>query len=259
MVQILKPQMLELSTRPYGCRVVQKAIESLSYDQKLYLIESLHEHVELCALNEHGNHVLQRCLQYLKPEDNLFIYKAVAERTRSLSKDKFACRVVQKAIEEHYPMDYAEPIREHIVRHAVEFAFDESANFVVQKLLRHGTAERIETIVDSFMPHLVKLTCQKVSSNVVETALEVSTPLTTQRMKRKILGADLSDNTVQIASIIRDRFGRYVIEKLLKVTPPFSFLIDVERSIVRKRRKRRSKRLHQASTKRRNTIPSNAA
>jgi len=217
LVQIIKPHMVDLSTKPYGCRVVQKAIESLSYEYKLLLTSALEGNIETCSINEHGNHVIQRCIHHLAPHDAPFIYNTIANKTRSLSKDKFGCRVVQKAIETRVGGEIAEPIKENIVIHALEFATDDCGNFVIQKLLREGSSTQIETVVDCFVPHLLSFSCQKVSSNVVETAIEVSPSLRLKKIKRQLLGLDKPLHSSPLVSLIRDRFGRYVVEKLVKV------------------------------------------
>ena len=220
LVQIIKPHMVDLSTRPYGCRVVQRALETLSYDHKSFLALSLEGSVESCAHNEHGNHVLQRCLLQLNAQDVAFIFHSIAHKTRTMSKDKYACRVVQKAIDPRHPNALAAPVRRQIALYAVEFAFDEFANFVVQKLLWIEAPDIVDTIVERFIPYLMNMSCQKYPSNVVETALDVCSSDTAQRLKRCILGMDLPDNTPRLTSVIRDRFGRYVVEKLIKVKHP---------------------------------------
>ena len=217
LIEIIKSHMMDLSTRPYGCRVVQKAIETLPYDGKKYLAASLEGNVESCAHNEHGNHVLQRCLHHIQAQDIAFAYSTIADRTRTMSKDRYGCRVVQRAIENGDSGKLTDPIRRRIVTHAVEFASDEFANFVVQKLLLTGTPQTVERMAVSFMPHLRWLSCQKYPSNVVETLLSVCSLQTALRIKLIILGTEERHSDVPLTSLMRDRFGRYVLEKLIKV------------------------------------------
>ena len=49
--------MLPLAMQMYGCRVIQKAIESISVEQQTTLVRELDGHVLKCVKDMNGNHV----------------------------------------------------------------------------------------------------------------------------------------------------------------------------------------------------------
>lgn len=64
--QILLQKMLghiyELSLQTYGCRVVQRALESLEEPDQLKIIFELQDKVLVCATDQNSNHVIQKVL-----------------------------------------------------------------------------------------------------------------------------------------------------------------------------------------------------
>ena len=47
----------------YGCRVVQKALESVGTEQQCELVGELDGHVSRCVRDQNGNHVIQKAIE----------------------------------------------------------------------------------------------------------------------------------------------------------------------------------------------------
>lgn len=60
----------------YGCRVVQKAIESVSLETQISLMKELEGSVLKCVKDQNGNHVVQKCIEYVPSEHLQFIVDA---------------------------------------------------------------------------------------------------------------------------------------------------------------------------------------
>ncbi len=63
----MKGHLIELSEHPYGCRVVQKAIDFISHsieEQQSFMDEINHEALKLVE-NSNANHVIQKCFEVL--------------------------------------------------------------------------------------------------------------------------------------------------------------------------------------------------
>ena len=67
---------LNLSTHMYGCRVVQKAIESIEPDQQSKLAKELEGNIMKCVRDQNGNHVIQKCIEKISPDRTQFIVDA---------------------------------------------------------------------------------------------------------------------------------------------------------------------------------------
>lgn len=76
MGQRIRGQVLSLSLQMYGCRVIQKAVESVPLDMQLSIIQELDGCVIKCVKDQNGNHVVQKCVEFVPPEHLQFIVDA---------------------------------------------------------------------------------------------------------------------------------------------------------------------------------------
>lgn len=51
----------------YGCRVIQKALESIPPEQQQEIVRELDGHVLKCVKDQNGNHVVQKCIECVDP------------------------------------------------------------------------------------------------------------------------------------------------------------------------------------------------
>jgi len=60
----------------YGCRVIQKALESVGGEQQVEIVRELDGHVLKCVKDQNGNHVVQKCIECVDPHALQFIINA---------------------------------------------------------------------------------------------------------------------------------------------------------------------------------------
>ena len=68
-IDAFRGQVYNLSTHPYGCRVIQRILEHCTGDQTTPVLEELHTHIEALIQDQYGNYVVQHVLDRGKPED----------------------------------------------------------------------------------------------------------------------------------------------------------------------------------------------
>lgn len=68
--------MLSLSLQMYGCRVIQKAIESVPLEMQISIVKELDGCVLKCVKDQNGNHVVQKCIECVPPDRLQFIVDA---------------------------------------------------------------------------------------------------------------------------------------------------------------------------------------
>jgi len=86
----------DLSTHPYGCRVIQRMLEHCDDSLKRPVLEELMQFVELLAKDQYGNYVLQHVLQHSPDDQKIKIVRIVANNVLEFSKHKFASNVVER-------------------------------------------------------------------------------------------------------------------------------------------------------------------
>jgi pumilio RNA-binding family len=175
-----------------SCRVIQKAIRSISQNDLAKLIDEYRGHVIAMIHDCHGNHVIQRCIQVqstfakeaqetgdldLATEimDQLqFIIDDVVENIESLSVHRYGCRVVQRSIE--YCMEsQRETVLEAITACNENLTEDSYGNYVVQQAIVTGTDKLRQEILNTLTRkngNIYRLSKQKYASNVVEKLMQ---------------------------------------------------------------------------------------
>jgi pumilio RNA-binding family len=60
----------------YGCRVIQKALESIPLEQQELIVEELQGNVLKCVKDQNGNHVVQKCIECVEPTKLQFVIES---------------------------------------------------------------------------------------------------------------------------------------------------------------------------------------
>ena len=78
----LRTNVQPLALQMYGCRVIQKALESIPLEQQKWIIAELEESVLKCVKDQNGNHVVQKCIEAVDPSCLQFIIEAFKGQVR---------------------------------------------------------------------------------------------------------------------------------------------------------------------------------
>ncbi|KAI0950570.1 hypothetical protein AcV7_008993 [Taiwanofungus camphoratus] len=88
----------DLSTHPYGCRVLQRCFEHLPDEQTRPLLDELHKYVVNLMQDQFGNYVVQFVLEHGKPQDKAVIISKLRGQMLNMARHKFASNVCEKAL-----------------------------------------------------------------------------------------------------------------------------------------------------------------
>ena len=92
-------EVIEISTHPYGCRVVQRLLESCIGGHKDAILESLMTDKKVLRLfnHEYGNYVVQRVIEYGRPCDRDAIFAEIMNGDNIIksSKQKRSSNVIE--------------------------------------------------------------------------------------------------------------------------------------------------------------------
>jgi len=68
----------------YGCRVIQKALETIPPEMQVEIVKELDGHVLKCVKDQNGNHVVQKCIECVDPVHLQFIIDAFKNQVSHL-------------------------------------------------------------------------------------------------------------------------------------------------------------------------------
>ncbi|KJA15830.1 hypothetical protein HYPSUDRAFT_1067035 [Hypholoma sublateritium FD-334 SS-4] len=89
---------LELSTQPYGCRVLQRCLEHLPTEHTRPLLDAINRYTEDLMKDQYGNYVIQFILEQGQDCDKAVIFADICGSLIRLAQHKYASNVCEKAL-----------------------------------------------------------------------------------------------------------------------------------------------------------------
>ncbi|XP_058538601.1 pumilio homolog 2 isoform X9 [Neofelis nebulosa] len=211
----IRGHVLPLALQMYGCRVIQKALESISSDQQVIseMVKELDGHVLKCVKDQNGNHVVQKCIECVQPQSLQFIIDAFKGQVFVLSTHPYGCRVIQRILE-HCTAEQTLPILEELHQHTEQLVQDQYGNYVIQHVLEHGRPEDKSKIVSEIRGKVLALSQHKFASNVVEKCVTHAS-----RAERALLIDEVccqNDGAHSaLYTMMKDQYANYVVQKMI--------------------------------------------
>jgi len=243
--ETLKGELLPLSLQMYGCRVVQKAFETLPDEDLTALLKEFHHNVISCIHDQNGNHVMQKCIEVMSSkakaahdsgdkkkakalrDEIQFIVDDVLDNVASLSCHPYGCRVLQRILEHTAEPQKTRALNEINNCHRL-LLDDQYGNYVIQHVLQFGRNLDRESILALIYENgLLILSRQKFASNVVEKLLQYGSPEQRNAIVREMLkfvdettGVGLlkeNGGSSVVLLMVRDAYANYVVQTTLDV------------------------------------------
>lgn len=148
-INTFRNKVKELSSHPYGCRVIQRILEHCNNSQKSIVLEELRQCCTELVQDCYGNYVIQFVMQHGWDDDRAILIKEVHANLLDFSQHKFASNVVEKCLQYAVKRD-----RDEMIWKIINATFDPKspidgkgnsaletmvrdpyANYVVQKVI----------------------------------------------------------------------------------------------------------------------------
>jgi pumilio RNA-binding family len=226
-VKALHGQTLELSCKMYGCRVIQKAFETLDQPGRLVLVDELKSHVEKLVHDQNGNHVIQRCIQTVRPLSSIrFILDPFRNHIPALSRHPFGCRVVQRVLENFTDSVDDVWVLAEVIEQVDKLIEDQYGNYVVQHVLEHGQYSDKMIIAESVRDSLLRLCRHKFGSNIVELVMKNMKQDFVEGLIDIMLVPDPNSDSgsgdmgLPLEKMMTDSFANYVVQRVIRMANP---------------------------------------
>ncbi|VDM75618.1 unnamed protein product [Strongylus vulgaris] len=178
----LKGDVMNLALQMYGCRVIQKALESID--------ETIH-----ALAQSPGNFQIMQ-----------------------LSMHPYGCRVIQRVLE-HCTEEQKRPVLEALHSNVRTLVLDQYGNYVIQHVIEHGSEQDRDRIVQEIAGNVLKYAQHKFASNVIEKCLICAGPQHKTLLINEVCG-DPDDPSPPILLMMKDQFANYVVQKMLDTADP---------------------------------------
>lgn len=160
----------------------------------------------------HSNHVIQKIIQKLPREHIDFVYNGIRGKVFMLSSHNYACRVIQRMLEEGTEDDKAF-ILEEFLRDAHKLVPNEWGNYVTQIVLKVGGPQARADIIRLCIDQFLVYSKQKHASNVMEHCIELGEPEDRLEMYNLIMNTRTEDGSGLLQAMWKDQYANYVVRK----------------------------------------------
>ncbi|KAG9318499.1 armadillo-type protein [Chiua virens] len=162
-VQLFRGNVYDLSTHPYGCRVLQRCFEHLPEEQTRALMDELHRYMINLMQDQFGNYVVQFVLEQGKPHDRYQVIAKLRGQMLNMARHKFASNVCEKALVTATTEERRGLVEEIIapkpdgVSPIVSMMKDQFANYVLQRALTVADQDQKDQLASKIRPQLVSM------------------------------------------------------------------------------------------------------
>ncbi|VDK52678.1 unnamed protein product [Anisakis simplex] len=153
-----------LSTHPYGCRVIQRVLEHCTEEQKRPVLDQLHMHIKTLVVDQYGNYVIQHVIEHGSMEDRDRIVNQIKGDVLRFAQHKFASNVIEKCLTCGAPHHKNSLITEvcgnpndTMSTPLLMMMKDQFANYVVQKMLDVADSAHRKKMMLAIKPHIPAL------------------------------------------------------------------------------------------------------
>jgi len=188
-IEAFKGRIKELSSHPYGCRVIQRILEHGSNDQKTIILEELRQYYPELIQDMYGNYVIQFVMQHGWESDRQILIKEVQSKLLDFSQHKFASNVVERCLQFANKKD-----KDEMIWAIINATFD------------------LNNPVDAKTGHCVleSMVRDPYGNYVVQKVIDVS-----DERQRGAIMRYIKENIVQLR---RYTYGKHIIVRLEKIT-----------------------------------------
>jgi pumilio RNA-binding family len=200
-----------LSFDKYGCRLVQKAVETAERDVALSLASELQGCIREASRNPHANFVIQRLIEVLPASSTRFITEELQVCAMEVAQHRTGCRVFCRIIEHTQTEGTTKELLDVVAKDSVTLSRHVFGHYVIQSLLEHGTDELRAMVAAAFKGSFFQEAQGRSSKYVVESALQFCSP----EDKRGIL-FELGNDPEFFLKLAEDDSGYYVVRSIVK-------------------------------------------
>jgi pumilio RNA-binding family len=178
----------ELSSHPYGCRVVQRILEHCTNAQKAVILEELRQCCTELVQDCYGNYVIQFVMQHGWEADRAVLIREVQNNLLDFSQHKFASNVVEKCLQYASKKD-----RDEMIWTIINVTFD----------LKNPVDAKGHCVLESMVR-------DPYANYVVQKVIDVS-----DERQRAAIMRYVKENITQLR---RYTYGKHIIVRLEKIT-----------------------------------------
>jgi len=207
----IEDEVVHMAFHSEGCRVVQLALEVARDGSRLKLADAFKTHVIEAALDPSANFVIQKMIEVLPIAFTSFVPKELKGSVKKVASNKHGCRIFYRLLEHVGCNETIEVIKEAL-QNISFLAGSPYGRYVIQAILEYGTAAQRKQIVDALCVELIPYAQDRITSTVVEKALDH-----VSEADKLYMAAELLADEKEVLAMAGSRYGRFIVKVLFQM------------------------------------------
>jgi len=214
-VSSIRGSVLRMSLEPFGCRVVQEALDVAGPAEKEALVAELRNHVRLAISSPHANFVIQKVIEVLPVVSTSFVAEELATVAAEVAQHRFGCRVLSRLVEHHLCGSSACPAANDLIDELLLqtdlLIHHNFARHVLDLILEHGSASHKQCIAHTIRRNIFHHAKNRCASYVVEKSLGLCSAADSSA-----IASDLLADPEQFLILAMHECGMHVVRAVMQ-------------------------------------------
>lgn len=216
LLEALQGHGVTLAFHPWGCRVMQYALDAADDVSRVLLADELRGHALTACLSLHANFVLSKIVEVVPPTGSQWIFEELRSNAVLVARDNRGCRVLSRLFARpdiwEDPASAAESLIGEVLGSAAELCYHPFGQHVIEAAFVSGSDRHRSTIFAALHGKCARMSKNRHASYMVQRALVVCGPQERAAVANEILGRH---KTLMV--LCQDQFGHHVVRTALGV------------------------------------------
>jgi len=209
----MRGSVLRLSLEPFGCRIVQLAVQVCDQVNRADFVSEFHGHVREMLESPHGNYVIQRVVENMPTVLVRFVAIELIGGGASAARHRYGCRIICRVLE-HTAVDGPTiNLVDELLLEVRELSRHVFGHHVIKSVLEHGLSRQRVDVARSLCGGLMRHARNRHACYVLEAAL-THCPVEGQRL----ISDELLRLPDEIILLAQSQFGHHVVRALFRLS-----------------------------------------
>ena len=211
MLNFISKDFIQIAKDYSGTHVLQALLDVVStQEQETIILNSIKGSELEIAYDNNATHVLQKIIQSIAEERRSSLNEIILGNIKQLSLNSNGICLVKKYIANNVIIQNKQKLINALTENCLEISQDPYGNYAIQYILDEWSQDDCSKVVNIIIENICSLSKQKFSSNVVEKIIELI-----DEERKQIIFNELF-NEAKLNSLIKNKYGKYVIQKSVK-------------------------------------------
>lgn len=218
-IEAITGSVVDLAFDATACRVVQKALETADVEVATSLAQEMEGHIQEAIKCPHANHVVQKLLDNLPADRTTFVVRELLGAAGELSKHRYGCRVVSRAVKIHassYSCAEVGTLIDELLPETAELSRHTFAHYVVEAMLDSGSADHTHEVACALRVDLMRHAKNRSATYVVEKAL-----FCCDAHDQEAIASELFGTAEALLELTENQFGCHLAKVLPQLESQF--------------------------------------